>query len=247
MGQPKAPNVNWLDEAWIIRGVLAALPDRPSLSPNVLRALVDPAGELASRKEDQKKGPPLDVDTRESIEDLQDLIAVYLKFRLRTYHKNLTYDVDRLLLPLRVRNPPATTKALADCKAFGTLLHSGELWAFDAHLKLGRVLIDRFVSREWSVRLPLVVASIGSNALSETPTLKSSQPRARKSNELRDAKYRVLSRNPGLYWKELLRQLEGDRVVTQWDDDCIEWLDLGGTSHKTKTGTFKNWGKSKSG
>lgn len=226
MAQLKAQNINWLDEAWRVSSVIAEMPDTP---PGLLSTLL--------------KWPPLQGSTKQHIRLLQDGIALHLAYRSKVVHKISveSSDGEKLLISPQSSNPVATAKTLAFLRKIGVKLQPVDLWAYDAHMKLGRILLDRYVCKEWKRILPLVVASIGGNYSSETATLKAIQPRNRPTNELREGKANALSKNPFSNWKELLNHLQGDEIVIEWDEKLIRWNDSEGRYKKTATGTFKNW------
>lgn len=233
MAQIKKFDTNWLDQAWRISSVIADMPDSLPMS------LLSNTG----------KAPPLTDWQRNSIELLQDHIEVLLQYRSRLVHKIAAPlpDGSKTDIFPYDRNPVTTAKTLAYLVKRGAKLQGVDLWAYDAHMKLGRILIDRYVCREWKRQLPLIVASIGGEFTSRTATLNAtqSQYRKRKENELKAGKEEALSRNANLNWKELLDDLQGDEIVTEWDLEKIHWLDAEGNRKTTATQTFKNWKRQK--
>ena len=219
MGQIKKFGTKWLYQAWEISDVIADMPDGPPMS------LLTGIG----------KAPPLTDWQRNSIELLQDHIEVHLAYRAIRVHK--TTDT----FAPQSRNPVATGKLFVSFVNRALKLHGVDLWAFDAHMKLGRILIDRYVCPEWKRKLPLIVASIGGEFTSQTATLNATQYRKRKANELKEGKKEALKRNPNASWKELLDDLQGDAIVTEWDVETIHWVDAEGNGKTTATQTFKNW------
>jgi hypothetical protein len=226
MAQIKAQDTNWLDQAWRISAVIAAMPDNP---PGLLSA--------------SRKWPPLTGETKQHIELLQDTIALHLAYRSKVIHKASIAlpDGDKAMFWLNTREPATTAKAMAFLVKIGVELQSVDLWAYDAHIKLGRILIDRYVCKEWKRQLPLIVASIGGQTTSQTAKLKARQPRPRPPNELKDEKFRAQGRNEFSTWKELLDDLQGEEIVIQWDNSTIQWSDSEGNTRTTATQTFKNW------
>lgn len=224
MAHIEAQVINWLDEAWRISAVIADLPDNP---PGLLSS--------------SSKWPPLQGGPKLLIELLQDKIASHLAYRSRMVHKNTeTFpDGEKALISPPSRDPVDTAKLLI---AFGKTvkLLPVDLWAYDAHMKLGRILMDRYVCKEWKRLLPLIVASISGDTTSETAKLKAKQPRVRRM-ELRDAKFETQRCNPEYSYKQLLTSLEGDGIVTRWDDDNVYWVEEDGTAKKKATTTFRNW------
>lgn len=231
MAQIKAQNVSWLDQAWTISIAIADMPESQPWS------LLTGEGKL----------PALSELHRKQVENLQDRIALHLAYRSRMVHK-VPYafpDGEKALISPYSRNPVATGKLLACLNKTGIKLQNVDLWAYDAHMKLGRILIDRYVCKEWKRLLPLIVASLGGEFTSQTATLMAIQPRNRKVNELKDGKETALCRNPYASWKELLDDLQGDAIVTEWDEKKIHWLDAEGNGMTTATQTFKNWKRQK--
>ena len=231
MAQIKKFDTSWLDQAWRISSVIADMPDSPPMS------LLTGVG----------KAPPLTDWQRNSIERLQDHIEVFLQYRSWIVYKITDIRPDGAkgdIFP-DSRNPANTEKILAKLRAKVGKLKDVDLWAYDAHMKLGRILIDRYVCPEWKRQLPLIVASIGGEFTSRTATLNATQDRKRKANELKAGKEEALRRNSNLRWKELLNDLQGDEIVTEWDLKKIHWLDAEGNRKTTATQTFKNWKRQK--
>lgn len=226
MAQIKKFDTSWLDQAWRISSVIADMSDSPPMS------LLTGIG----------KAPPLTDWQRNSIELLQDHIEVHLAYRSKMVHKmkGTFPDGEKALVAPQSRNPVVTGKLFISLVKSGVKFQGVDLWAYDAHMKLGRLLIDRYVCPEWKRQLPLIVASIGGQTTSEMATLKASQPRIRRI-ELRDKKFEVQRCNPTYSYKQLLTSLEGDGIVTRWDDDIVYWVEEDGTTKATKTGSFKNW------
>jgi hypothetical protein len=188
----------------------------------------------------EKKWGPLTGHTKKAIEALQDLIALNLAYRARVVHKvSITLpDGDKAMLWLNGREPTATVKHMALVTKIGVKLKPVDQWAYDAHMKLGQILIDRYVCKEWKRLLPLIVASLGGATTSQSATLKATQPRPRPANELRDGKFRAQARNPYSTWKQLLDDLQGDGIVMDWDAATVQWYDVEGNK---KTTTTKTW------
>lgn len=226
MAQFKAQEVEWLDEAWRISAVIAVTPDNP---PGLLS--------------NETQWPPLTGLTKQAIEVLQDTIALHLAYRAKVVHKaSITLpDGDKAMLWLNGREPAATVKHMALVTKIGVKLKPVDLWAYDAHMKLGRILIDRYVCKEWKRLLPLTVASIGGAFTSQTAKLRAKQPRPRPPNELKVHKLAALERNPNFTWKQLLRHLTGLSIVTHWDDTNVHWLTENGDERTTLTTTFQKW------
>lgn len=212
MAHIKAIKVNWLDQAWRISSVISDMPDSP------------PMGLLTGLGE----SPPL--SDRESflIELLQDKIALHLAYRSRMVHKIIIKlpDGGRGDIAPLSRNPVSTAKTLALLGRLGVKLPLADLWAYDAHMKLGRILIDRYVCKEWKRILPLIVASIGGATTSETATLKATQ---RRSGDRRSTLTQAVSHercsDPYATAAEVLDRLCGGDVVKEMRDERVWYWD----------------------
>lgn len=104
---------------------------------------------------------------------------------------------------------------------------------------LTEILTAGYVTDDHRQFLPMGITAIARTA-SVANSIKAKGAR-RRGNELMDAKLEAMSRDPGLTWKELLLTLEGDEIVTQWNDVNVVWRDVDGNIHTTATGTFQNW------
>lgn len=212
MANIKSLNVNWLDQAWRISRVIADMPDSPPMS------LLNEIG----------KSPPLSDRQRFLIELLQDTIALHLVYRSRMVHKIalILPDGDKADIVPASRNPVDTAKTLAFLQKTSAKLKDVDLWAYDAHMKLGRILIDRYVCKEWKRLLPLIVASIGGETTSQTATLKAKQTRNidRRSTLTKEVAqqrrfYPTASAN------EILHRLCGGDVVKEMKDGRVFYWD----------------------
>lgn len=226
MGQIKKFGTDWLEQAWRISNVIADLPDGPPMSP------LTGVG----------KAPPLTDWRQNFIELLQDHIEVFLQYRSRIVYKitDIHPDGTKNDIAPDSRNPADTQKILAKLQAKVGELKGVDLWAYDAHMKLGRILIDRYVCPEWKRQLPLIVACISGETTSQTATLKAMQHRVRR-NELRKAKLEIKRLNPDYSNAQVLNSLEGDGVIQSWDAVSIRWTDSEDNDKTTVTGTFHNW------
>lgn len=242
MGQIQSPAINWLDEAWRLSKVLADMPAMPPgrfTGPGLLTSKWKP---LPPR---QRK---LDPHKKQRIELLQDIIDVHLTYRVSVVHgvKPRLPDGTRALVSFANRNPASVMFTYAGLVSDGVKFTDADRCAIDAHMKLGRTLIDCYVCDEWKRLLPLIVASISGSSVSHAATLKARQPRKRlndKNQELRDAKARRMQIEPEESWKESLTQLQGDGLVTGWDDKLIRWRTADNDERTTATSTFRTWKK----
>ncbi len=229
MAHIQTPQINWLDSAWEISAVLAGMPSHPT---NALAWRLNP-------DDKKQKGQPLGEDVIDAIEILLMAITLRLAYRLQVHHK-AHKKLNGRPIDLDNRDPRVTLKAIERIESGGIVLDSSDFSAFDAHIKLCRILMDRFVCVEWKRTLPLLVASIGGATTTQTATLKATQSRARVI-ELKDAKLQAQKLCPGYSCSELLNWLEGEGIVTNWDNASIEWVDVNGTTKRTATSTFRNW------
>ena len=229
MPHVKIPQTNWLDAAWEISAVLDGLPSGPT---NRLAALL-------WKDADKYKGTPLKEDVIDAIEGLLIDITLRLAYRLQVHHK-AHKKLNGRSIDLENRDPKVTLKAIKRLESGGVVLDTIDFSAFDAHIKLSRILIDCYVCPEWERTLPLLVASISGATTSHTATLKATQPRVRRI-ELRDSKFEAQRLFPGYSCSELLNWIEGEGIVTRWDNASIEWIDESGSNKRTATGTFRNW------
>jgi len=209
MAHMKGQNVDWLDEAWRISEAIAELPDGP---PGLLSI--------------EKKWPPLTGHTKQWIEILQTTISLHLAYRIRVVHKHKFKDPNgsvRMFI-WEGRDPVETLKTYAALESIGVNLTSVDKWAIDAHAKLGRILIDRYVCREWKRELPLIVASIGGASTSQAATLKATQPRKiDRRSTLTKAVAQERRYDPFATAWEVLDRLRGRNVVEKEKQDGLVW------------------------
>ena len=212
MGQIIKFGTNWLDQAWRISSVIADMPDGPPMS------LLTGIG----------KPPQLSDRQRVLIELLQDHIEVFLQYRSR-----LVYKITKMLpngtkadIAPHSRNPADTEKTLTVLQAKVGKLKDVDLWAYDAHMKLGRILIDRYVCPEWKRQLPLIVASIGGETTSQAATLKAKQTRNidRRSTLTKEVS-KARKFDPTATAAEILDRLCGGDVVKELRDELVFYWD----------------------
>ena len=205
MAKTKPPRVEWLDEAWLISAVIAGMPNSP---PSQFYA----------------NGWPVSGNGRRKFEELQSLIAEFIVGRIEIVYRLKNQQEDGLLLfdPSN-RDPAVTLNSTILCRSKGIKFRPEDLWGFDAHVKLGQILIDRYVSDEWKRQLPLVVASIGGAFTSQTASLNAKQPRPKvdRRSTLAQAVARERKLDPhaaasvvldGLCGGDVVKELKGDRV-----------------------------------
>jgi hypothetical protein len=233
MAHLKAPAFEWLDEAWRISEVFAGIANHPS-NTNMLRV----------PRFEEITYPRLSEDATEAIELLQDAITARLVYRLQvTYKLQRHHPRGVRVINLDNRDPRVTLKSLKEIEACGVVLEHADRWAFDVHIKLGRILIDGFVSSEWKRQIPLAVVSIGGAFASRTASMSAKQPRQRGMNYLKSEKLRLQDQHPNYNCQQLLQNLRRIEVVIKGDATTpnIEWLDATGKEKTTKLKTFQNW------
>lgn len=215
MAQIKAQTTNWLDEAWRISLVIAEIPEGP------------PMGLLTGIG----KSPQLSEWQIAFIELLQDAIGLHLAYRSGMVHKftGTLPDGGKVLFAPQSRNPVETGKLFVWLVKQNVKLQAVDMWAYDAHMKLGRILIDRYVCKEWKRKLPLIVASISGASTSQTATLKAKQTRKvdRKST-LTQAVSQQRRDDPFASAMEVLDRLCGGDVVKETRDERVFYWDKKG-------------------
>lgn len=230
MAHIKAPPVDWLKEAWLISAVLDELPEIPY-----------GAGLLfVDDKETKGKKWSLKPATTAQIERTLQLLTLQLHYRLRVHH--------------RVKAPtnPAGTRWFHDITDPAELLAAwtglypldsrpdGDILTFQAAFRLAHVRNDKFCIRQWKREIPLLVAGSGGKSINEIARGVASAPRSQSGNRLQDEAAKRMGISPGIRWKELLIELQGDGVVWSWTDKLIEWTDYDEQTRTSKTGTFRN-------
>lgn len=230
MPHVKIPHTNWLDAAWDISAVLAGMPSHPI---NALAWRLNP-------DDKRQKGPPLNDDVIDAIEGLLIDITLRLAYRLQVHHK-AHKKLNVRPIDLDNFDPRVTLQAIKKIESVGVVLDSIDVSAFDAHIKLSRILMDRFVCLEWKRTLPLLVASMGGATTSQTATLKATQPRPRKPNYLKAQKLRALELHPNYSWKQLLKELQSLEIVKSSNEATVFWIDEDGDEKSTSIATFQKW------
>lgn len=211
MAQIKAQKTKWLDQAWLISIVIADLPNSP------------PRGLLS----DGELCPPLTSTTKSAIEVLQDRISLHLSYRSWVTHKaKIQLPDGDAMFSINTRHPKDTLKNIALQIKVGIVFQEVDWWAIDAHLKLGRILLDRYVCTEWKRILPLTVASIGGQFTSQAATLKATQPRnIDRTSTLTKAVKRERKRDPFAKCAEVLDRLCGGDTVKELKDGRVFYWD----------------------
>ena len=213
MGQIKAQDINWLDEAWSLSSVIAGL---PSISADGgLLAAIQPL-------------PPLDAATKKHLELLQSTIALHLAYRLFVVHK-VSYvrkDGAKGMFIIEDRDPVAFGKAYARLSSIGIKFAMIDNWAIDAHCKLGRVLIYGWVCDEWKRILPLIVASIGGDTVATVASRKATKKRMsdRRSTMAKAVADARLQDRSATAW-EVLNRLSGGDVVRDVKNERVYYWD----------------------
>lgn len=115
--------------------------------------------------------------------------------------------------------------------------------AMHAMEQLSQVVECCYASPKTKKFLPVFIAAIA-RTTSTANSIKAKNPRPRKIY-LRDEKRRAQAANPGLTWKELLDTLEGDGIVTFWDNNLIRCVEMTSDGkeipYEHATSTFRSW------
>lgn len=258
MAQPKAPRApkyNWLNEAWAVSKTLADIPSDPlsiiyahpafrraarKIGTNALLEMSSPTPPKPAPK------PALDPIKQASIELLQLKIMLYLTYRLDTVHefrKRPLWWKDGQL-PFESRRPSDTLKFAQWLGTVELKLSPPEFHAINAHMMLGRILKDGYVSDAWKRQLPLSIASISGPSSSEVAILRATQPRPRRI-ALRDAKREFKATHRDADCWNLLDVLKDEGFIDEWTPEIIYWTDYAdggeGKAKTTATSTFRNW------
>jgi hypothetical protein len=226
MGQIKAPRINWLEEAWIISQTVAKFESGP---PGLLSTATHWS---------------IEPDLAAVVRDIQDSVSLYLTYRITTVYKFALKSIDgeRWLMGFEGCHPDTVLAGYKFMEGAGLKFKGVDRCAFEAHMMLGRILIDTFVCDQWKRELPLMVASIGGPSGSYVASLKAGRPRGkRRPSFLEEEKYRVQRAHPGYSWKELLDELTGDSVVIDWNEETITWKDPDDNVRTTPCSTFRDW------
>ena len=232
MGQIKALEITWLDEAWTI---MIALQDMKEYPPGV--GLLSPTPLTGATT--KWKLPPA---TKPALETALQVLTLHLFYRLQVAHRvkmptniegtrwfhDITDPTELLITWVYLRPKPKIGKPARDDTAF------------EAAYRLASVLKDRYCNPAWKREIPLLVAGAGGKSASEHARRIAAVPRGQASSRLADGLAVCVGRNPEARWKELLDDLTGDGIVTCWDHETVQWLDDDGASQETATGTFRN-------
>jgi hypothetical protein len=232
---------NWIAEGRAISDTLSDMPSgppapgTPRVGTNYLRALAD--GDSLTKW-------PLRFSKAKALLRLQRKIGWHLSYRLQEHHKIRRAnkgDFGEFGFVGKI-SPESARTYFDELTSRGVRFVDSDLWAVRAHLMLGRVLVDHFVSDDRKRTLPLAVASIASDTVSRTAIRAGARPRRARNNALKEAKFRALAARPSSSWKDLLDILEGEEIVTLWTHKAIQWNDPDdGEARTTATGTFRNW------
>lgn len=217
MAQPRAPKIDWLLEAWKLSTVLVNVPSR----------------KLRSR---EFGVIPLDDDVETSLRELQGKLNAYLNFQTAKQ-----FGVSRAKsLPqfggANFRNAKDTVNLL---RKAGVVFSDEAHTAVFVHVQIDFILQHCYLDRVEQVLLPATVASVAGKSVGLQTAVAAAHGRPRRQ-DLRAAKLSAM-KNSGLSWKQLLDTLQGDDIVTEWDDKVIQWVDENGAYRKTATSTFRGW------
>jgi hypothetical protein len=217
MPQPVSPKTHWLSEASSLAAALADVPSRP------LR--------LGSAR------VPLDDDLACRLRHTQEKLIEFLNYRAKRElggaTPRVTFTESTPQHVIRLRN--ALAKA-------GMLWTEADHAALNAHFAISFILNRHYADAAMKAELPVALAAVAGQTVSPGNAKRAKAPRGQRNDvnaELRSAKRK--HRNSGLSWKQILLQLEGDRLVLEWDDVSITWRAESGVERRTPTATFKNW------
>ena len=232
MGQIKAQDVDWLNEAWLVSVALAGTQDAP-----VGSGLLSPTPHVHSRRK-WKLNPTVETYLKTALQTL----TLHLFYRLNVAHRvKMPTTIDGTRWFHDITDP--TELLITWCLLRPTLdsrrPFRDEL-AFEVAFRLASVLKERYCNPVWKREIPLLVAGIGGKSASAHARHIAHTSRGQRSNRLTDGLAVCVGRNPHAIWKELLDDLSGDDVVIAWDGEFVFWLDDDGERQTTSTGTFRN-------
>ena len=218
MPQPRSPQVDWLLEAWNLATAIAAVPARPLKLGSLGRL-------------------PLDESVESYLAGLQTRLNQFLNYCVA---KKLGAGKAKTLAIFDggdSRHLIATRNAL---KAAGMDFDERATAAIFVHAQIGIVRRDCYLDEPSRSTLPVTLAAIAGKSAGLQNAVAASQPRMRRQ-DLRAAKREALAKNDALTWKELLYDLQGDGIVSYWDDTVIRWIDEQDNERTTKPSTFRGW------
>jgi hypothetical protein len=213
MGTLKALRINWIQEAWKIRSVIADIKDRPPGNPL--------AAEYPRRLE-------LPASKIEALEMLQDWLAQHLTYRMSLQRTRLRPDKGhRWAFNSRI---PAYTLEQQDylSDVVGMKFQVPEQFAIEAHVLIGSTLECGWIAYEDKFELVLLIASIsmfggrvaGTNRAVPRPT-------ADRRSALRRETELAIQNHPGETASEILVRLT-DVVVESSDASRVTyWVKQG--------------------
>ncbi|MBC7435451.1 MAG: hypothetical protein H7332_05220 [Bdellovibrionales bacterium] len=218
MARSKAPDIDWLNQAWRIAIALEKLPAKPY---NALASLIYPEPNKSGEHLNFKNTPTAQ-EVRAEILDLQEKISDDILRKLRNKCKIEKGSVEQVASLL---NQHMGTKAAECVRLAGPAAESATVFHFHAHRWLGEVHRDCYLARTGLWRLPLLVASIGGDFTSDNAkwvsTLK--RPNADRRKPLSVAIGSVLSANESNAAIHIF-----NRLRNQYASNCVEVNQNGG-------------------
>lgn len=254
MPQPKSPGIDWNEEAWIVLSIISKMPAHPPGGiemPEAERQALIKAAEknaLMRYSADQLKAPrewPEDPLLSAGIRQVIERISLHVSYRAHKHYGFREKNSDghpMMLCP--ISDDPTKTiqqRALFSSEVGAPIAPPDEM-AFTAAIRLGVILRDRWIGREWRETLPLIVASIAGTSSANAKKMKPGAGRQPRKSGLAIAKEEARRWNPRLTNKELLRHLEGDGIVLAWTDKSVTWRDpMTDKERTTAMSTFLNY------
>ena len=234
MAHIKALDVDWLNEASVVMFALRGIkevPVRVGLGLLCLKPLVE-----------KTKKPKLELETKKSLELTLQTLTLHLFYRLKVAHKvALPTDAKGTGWFHDITNPDElhiTWVGHLDDPEKQT--SASDKIALEAAFRIAHVLREHYCNSDWKHEIPLLIARIGGKSASAHARLIASATREQRPSPLLSALSTCLSRTPTANWKELLRELQGDGIVTDWDEDYVYWMNSDDCVVRIKTKSFQN-------
>ena len=233
MGQIKAQDADWLNEAWLVSAALADMQDSPPAGPGLL----SPKPHIHSGRK-WKLAPTVQT----CLKHAQQVLTLHLFYRLNVAHRvkmpttkdgtrwfhDITDPTELLITWVHLRPKPDSRRPFRD-----------EI-AFEVAYRLASVLKDGYCNPVWKREIPLLIAEVGGKSAIAHSRQIARVSRGQHSSRLVDGLAVCVGRNHDARWKELLVDLTGDNIVIDWDDQTVTWRDDEGDHQTISTGTFRN-------
>ena len=225
MSKPKAEQVNWVSEAWAIKGVIRDI-NPPTLQKNALMR-----GGLGPLTEEQVA----------ALEGLQDKLRRHLRYRL-SRQKPLRPPMRGQRWEFTSRDPWETRRQLHHLtRIAGFEFNGGDLMAVEAMRLAGFILHFRCVDDRWKSELPLMVASISNPAGFNAAKARGvPRPNADRRSLLRRETETTYRNHPNESARQILIRLMGSRVVCDATSDTVTYSDSKGQPIKITMDSYEN-------